>query len=266
MADAKFSVLSQFRVDGDIAMVTGGAAGLGRVAALTLAEAGAHVCVTDIEHNRAGETVAEIADAGGKADAWLLDVSDNDAICRVIAEIAEQHGRIDILVNNAGGGKRSASEDLSIELWDRIIQMNQTQLFVCSREVGKLMLAQNKGAIINLASIMGLAGGGLCGGLYGNLHYHAAKGAVVNMTRALASEWASRGVRVNAIAPTFTKTDLTMPVRQDPDLVAQIEDRTPLGRFAEPEEMAGAILYLASSASSMVTGHTLAVDGGWMAI
>ena len=262
MADGKFSVLDQFRVDGDIAMVTGGAAGLGRIAALTLAEAGAHVCVTDIDHNRAGETVAEIAAAGGTADAWLLDVSDNVAICQVIADIAEQHGRIDILVNNAGGGKRTATEVTPIELWDRIIQMNQTQLFVCSREVGKLMLAQNKGAIINLASIMGLAGGGL----YGNLSYHAAKGAVVNMTRALASEWAARGVRVNAIAPTFTKTDLTIPVRQNPDLVAQIEDRTPMGRLAEPEEMAGAILYLASPASSMVTGHTLPVDGGWMAI
>ena len=145
MADGKFSVLDQFRVDGDIAMVTGGAAGLGRIAALTLAEAGAHVCVTDIDHNRAGETVAEIAAAGGTADAWLLDVSDNVAICQVIADIAEQHGRIDILVNNAGGGKRTATEVTPIELWDRIIQMNQTQLFVCSREVGKLMLAQNKG-------------------------------------------------------------------------------------------------------------------------
>ena len=262
MTDAGFSALGLFRVDNDIAVVTGGAAGLGRIASLTLAEAGAHVCVTDIDQNRAGETVAEIEAAGGKADAWLLDVTDNDAICRVIAEIAEKHGRIDILVNNAGSVQREATETMPTEVWDRIVQMNQTQLFVCSREAGKHMLAQNKGVIINLASIMGLTGGGL----YPNLPYHATKGAVVNMTRALAAEWASRGVRVNAIAPTFTRTELTIPVRQDADLVAQIEDRTPMGRLAEPEEMAGAILYLASPASSMVTGHTLPVDGGWMAI
>ena len=262
MADAGFSALALFRVDDDIAVVTGGAAGLGRIASLTLAEAGAHVCVTDIDHNRAGETVADIEAAGGKADAWLLDVADNDAICRVIAEIAEKHGRIDILVNNAGTAQRDPTESMPTEVWDRIVQMNQTQLFVCSREAGKHMLAQNKGVIINLASIMGLAGGGM----YPNLPYHATKGAVVNMTRALAAEWASRGVRVNAIAPTFTRTELTLPVRQNADLVAQIEARTPMGRMAEPEEMAGAILYLASPASSMVTGHTLPVDGGWMAI
>ena len=216
MADAGFSALGLFRVDNDIAVVTGGAAGLGRIASLTLAEAGAHVCVTDIDQNRAGETVAEIEAAGGKADAWLLDVTDNDAICRVIAEIAEKHGRIDILVNNAGSAQRDATETMPTEVWDRIVQMNQTQLFVCSREAGKHMLAQNKGVIINLASIMGLTGGGL----YPNLPYHATKGAVVNMTRALAAEWASRGVRVNAIAPTFTRTELTIPVRQDADLVA----------------------------------------------
>jgi NAD(P)-dependent dehydrogenase (short-subunit alcohol dehydrogenase family) len=262
MADAGFSALALFRVDGDVAVVTGGAAGLGRIAALTLAEAGAHVCVTDIDHNRAGETVADIEAAGGKADAWLLDVTDNDAICRTIAEIAEKHGRIDILINNAGTAQRDPTESMPTEVWDRIVQMNQTQLFVCSREAGKHMLAQNKGAIVNLASIMGLTGGGM----YPNLPYHATKGAVVNMTRALAAEWASRGVRVNAIAPTFTRTELTLPVRQDADLVAQIEARTPMGRMAEPEEMAGAILYLASPASSMVTGHTLPVDGGWMAI
>ncbi|MCZ6587531.1 MAG: glucose 1-dehydrogenase [Alphaproteobacteria bacterium] len=262
MTDTGFSALKLFRVDDDVAVVTGGASGLGRIAALTLAEAGAHVCVTDIDHNKAGETVAEIEAAGGKADTWLLDVMDNDAICHVIAEIAAKHGRIDILVNNAGSAQRDPTETMPTEVWDRIIQMNQTQLFICSREVGKHMLAQNKGAIINLASIMGLAGGGL----YGNLPYHATKGAVVNMTRALASEWASRGIRVNAIAPTFTKTDLTKQLLEKPELVAQIEERTPMGRVAEPEEMAGAILYLASPASSMVTGHTLPVDGGWLAI
>ena len=262
MADAAFSALKLFRVDGDIAVVTGAAAGLGRIAALTLAEAGAHVCVTDIDDTCAAETVAEITAAGGKADAWHLDVTDNDAICRVFAAIAARHGTIGILVNNAGAAKREATESLPIEVWDRIVQINQTQVFVCSREAGRHMLAQNQGAIINLASIMGLGGGGL----YPNLPYHATKGAVVNMTRALAAEWASRGVRVNAIAPTFARTGLITPLLQDPDMIARIEARTPMGRLAEPEEIAGAILYLASPASTMVTGHTLPVDGGWTAI
>ncbi len=262
MADPEFSALKLFRVDGDIAVVTGAAAGIGRVAALSLAEAGAHVCVTDIDHDRAAVTVAQIAAAGGSADAWRLDVTGNEAIEQVFAAIAAQHGAIDILVNNAGAARREPSETMTTAAWDRIVQHNQTQVFVCSREAGKHMLAKGKGAIINIASIMGLGGGGL----YPNLAYHATKGAVVNMTRALAAEWADRGVRVNAIAPTFANTDLTLALRQDAAMVARIEDRTPMGRLAEPEEMAGAILYLASPASAMVTGHTLPVDGGWTAI
>lgn len=262
MSSAGFSVLKMFRVDNDIAVVTGSASGLGRIAALTLAEAGAYVCVTDIDRGKADDTVAEIVAAGGKAGAWLLDVMDNDAICRVIGDIVANHGRIDILVNNAGLFQVGPTETMLAESWDSIIQMNQTQLFICSREVGKHMLARKKGAIINVTSIMGLVGGGL----HGNLPYHASKGAVVSMTRALAAEWASRGVRVNAIAPTFTRTELTKQLFERPDLLAQIEERTPMGRVAEPEDMAGALLYLASPASAMVTGHTLPVDGGWLAI
>ena len=151
---------------------------------------------------------------------------------------------------------------MPLEVWDRITQMNQTQVFVCSREVGKHMIRGKKGSIINLASIMGVVGGGF----YPNLPYHATKGAVVNMTRALAAEWAAHGIRVNAIAPTFVKTELTEKLRADAEKVKIVEERTPMGRFAEPEEMAGAFLFLASPASSMVTGHTLLVDGGWTAI
>ena len=262
MTDSGFSALGQFRVDNDIALITGGAAGLGRIASLTLAEAGAHVCVTDLDAAAAEATASEVEKAGGRADAWQLDVADNDAIVRVIGEIAAKHSRIDILINNAGAAKRDATAAMTLEDWDRIVQMNQTQVFICSREVGRLMLENGRGAIVNLSSIMGLSGGGL----YPNLSYHATKGAVVNMTRALAAEWAGEGIRVNAIAPTFVATEFTAPLRQDAEMVARIKDRTPMGRFAEPEEIAGAILYLASPASGMVTGHTLPVDGGWMAI
>tara|TARA_B100000029_G_scaffold442501_2_gene460952 strand:+ start:774 stop:1559 length:786 start_codon:yes stop_codon:yes gene_type:complete len=256
------SVFAQFRLDNKIAFITGAGDGLGRIAALALGEAGAHVCVSDINLEWAEKVAEEIMKAGGAADARKMDVANNPEIESGIAGIIGQHGRIDILVNNVGLAKRAPTEKLSLEDWNEIVQVNQTQVFVCSREAGKHMLRVGEGSIINVSSIMGLVGGGF----YPNLPYHATKGAVVNMTRALAAEWAGRGIRVNAIAPTFVKTNLTIPVRADPIATQWIIDKTPMGRFAEPEELAGAFLFLASPAASMVTGQTLAVDGGWTAV
>ena len=256
------SVFAQFRLDNKIAFITGAGDGLGRIAALALGEAGAHVCVSDINLEWAEKVAEEIMKAGGAADARKMDVANNPEIESGIAGIIGQHGRIDILVNNVGLAKRAPTETLSLEDWNEIVQVNQTQVFVCSREAGKHMLRAGEGSIINVSSIMGLVGGGF----YPNLPYHATKGAVVNMTRALAAEWAGRGIRVNAIAPTFVKTNLTIPVRADPVATQWIIDKTPMGRFAEPEELAGAFLFLASPAASMATGQTLAVDGGWTAV
>ncbi len=256
------SVFAQFRLDNKIAFITGAGDGLGRIAALALGEAGAHVCVSDINLEWAEKVAEEIMKAGGAADARKMDVANNPEIESGVAGIIGQHGRIDILVNNVGLAKRAPTETLSLEDWNEIVQVNQTQVFVCSREAGKHMLRAGEGSIINVSSIMGLVGGGF----YPNLPYHATKGAVVNMTRALAAEWAGRGIRVNAIAPTFVKTNLTIPVRADPIATQWIIDKTPMGRFAEPEELAGAFLFLASPAASMVTGQTLAVDGGWTAV
>ena len=256
------SVFAQFRLDNKIAFITGAGDGLGRIAALALGEAGAHVCVSDINLEWAEKVAEEIMEAGGAADARKMDVANNPEIESGIAGIIGQHGRIDILVNNVGLAKRAPTETLSLEDWNEIVQVNQTQVFVCSREAGKHMLRAGEGSIINVSSIMGLVGGGF----YPNLPYHATKGAVVNMTKALAAEWAGRGIRVNAIAPTFVKTNLTIPVRADPIATQWIIDKTPMGRFAEPEELAGAFLFLASPAASMVTGQTLAVDGGWTAV
>jgi NAD(P)-dependent dehydrogenase (short-subunit alcohol dehydrogenase family) len=255
-------VLSQFRLDKRVALITGSGDGLGRTAALAFSEAGAHVCVSDINTKLAKKVVKEIQELGGSADAWTLDVSENEQIEKTIRDIVGQHGQLDILVNNAGTAKRGPTEDMSLEDWNRVIQVNQTQVFVCSREAGKHMLKAGRGAIINVTSIMGLVGGGL----YPNLSYHATKGALVNMTRALAAEWAGRGIRVNAIAPTFVKTNFARAVLMDSKTNQLIIDKTPMGRVAEPEELAGAFLFLASPASGMVTGHTLAVDGGWTAV
>ena len=255
-------VLSQFRLDKRVALITGSGDGLGRTAALAFSEAGAHVCVSDINTKLAKKVVKEIQELGGSADAWTLDVAENEQIEKTIRDIVGQHGQLDILVNNAGTAKRGPTEDMSLEDWNRVIQVNQTQVFVCSREAGKHMLKAGRGAIINVTSIMGLVGGGL----YPNLSYHATKGALVNMTRALAAEWAGRGIRVNAIAPTFVKTNFARAVLMDSKTNQLIIDKTPMGRVAEPEELAGAFLFLASPASGMVTGHTLAVDGGWTAV
>ena len=251
-----------FRLDGEVAMITGAGAGIGRVAALTLAEAGAAIAVTDIDGEAATRVAGEIRAAGGRAECYPLDVGEFQAIIDTVSRIKADLAPTSILVNNVGIAEREPTLETTIETWERIISVNVSAAFLASREVGRTMVAAGSGRIINIASIMGLTGGGL----YPNLAYHTSKGALVNMTRALAAEWARSGVRVNAIAPSYVTTKLTEKLQADSEMVARIEQRTPMGRFAEPEEMAGAILFLASPASSMVTGHTLPVDGGWLAV
>ncbi len=259
---ATFSALDLFRVDGQTAIVTGGANGIGRIACLALAEAGAHVAVTDINLEAAERTAEELRSVGRNASAHKLDVMVERDIVDVFKAIRSTTGRIDILVNNVGRSPRMATTEVALATWEEILRLNQTSMFLCCREAARAMLEQRSGAIVNLSSIMGVTGGGAAP----NLPYHATKGAVVNMTRSLACEWADQGIRVNAIGPTYVKTDLTRPLLEQPERVAYIESRTPLGRFAEVSEIAGGILYLASPAASMVTGHLLMIDGGWTAI
>ncbi|MFQ5970840.1 MAG: SDR family NAD(P)-dependent oxidoreductase [Alphaproteobacteria bacterium] len=256
------SVINQFRLDQDVAVVTGAGNGIGRTAAIAFAEAGAHVAVTDRDRDAAERVSQEISDAGGVAYALELDVSEPQAIEGVVDHIVGELGTIHVLVNNAGISSRRPTEELSLEEWNRVVAINMTGAFVACRAVAPHMFGHGNGRIVNTASVMGLVGGAV----FPNLPYHATKGAIVNMTRALAAEWAPRGIRVNAIAPTFTETALVAPLLADEEKVRRINELTPLGRFAQPAEMAGGFLYLASNASAMVTGHILAIDGGWLAV
>ncbi len=257
MADA----FARFRLDGRVAVVTGAASGIGFASARSLGLAGSRIAVCDINAEGAEKAVAALKGDGIEAVAYVFDVADEGRVVAAIGEVAKAWGRIDVLINNAGLAARQPSEELDLATWEKVLRINLNGSFLCAREAGKAMLERKSGSIVNIASIMGLVGGGL----YPNLAYHSTKGALVNFTRALAVEWAGRGVRVNAVAPTFVKTPLTARLLSDAQMKAAIEGMTPLGRLAEAEEIADAVLYLASDAAAMVTGHTLPVDGGWVA-
>ncbi len=251
-----------FRLDRRAAVVTGGANGIGRATVRALAAAGAQVAVVDLDGQAAAAVASEVEAAGGSALALCADVSDEAAIEALFAEVLQRLGPVDVLVNNAGAALRKPAVDLPLAEWDKVVAVNMTGVFLCARAAARHMIAAGKGgAIVSTGSIMSLSGGGL----YPNISYQTTKGAIVNMTRALAIEWAPHGIRVNAVAPTYVRTRFIAPLLADPALVARIEAMTPLRRLAEPEEVAAAILFLASPAASMITGHTLPVDGGFLA-
>jgi NAD(P)-dependent dehydrogenase (short-subunit alcohol dehydrogenase family) len=229
-----------FDVKGKVAVVTGGASGIGAATARLFDEAGARAVVLDV---RTG-----------------CDVTDEGQVKKALAEAAERHGGIDFLVNNAGRAARKPATELSREEWQGVLDLNLTAVFTCSRAVLPYLKQRGGGAIVNLASIMGFSGG-----IFPNASYQASKGAVVNLTRALALEWAADNVRVNAVAPTFVRTELTVPIFTNAELEKRVMQHTPLGRLPEPEEIAAAIVYLCTPAARSITGITLPVDSGFLA-
>jgi NAD(P)-dependent dehydrogenase (short-subunit alcohol dehydrogenase family) len=253
--------LDALRLDGKIAVVTGGARGIGRATVAALAAAGAAIAILDRDAKMAETTAQTLAGDGASITVHGADVTDEATLERAFGTVAQHSGGVDILVNSAGIGLRHAAVDHPLADWDRVVAVNLTGVFLCSRIAARSMISRGGGAIVNLASIMGFSGGGI----YPNVSYQATKGAVVNMTRALAVEWAQSGIRVNAVAPTWVRTDLTAAVLDQPGVLDRIAELTPLRRLATPEEVALAILFLASPAAAMITGHTLPVDGGFLA-
>ena len=253
--------LQRFRLDGKAALVTGGGDGIGRATGLLLASAGAVVAVLDKAGDKADAVSAEIRAAGGSATAYAADVASEAGLEAAFADFAGRQGRLDILVNNAGMAIRGPATELALADWNQVVAVNLTGMFLAARIAARHMIGFGQGgAVVNTASIMGLSGG-----LYPNVAYQTSKGGVVNMTRALALEWVNSGIRVNAVAPTYVNTPFIAGLVSRPEVLATIKAATPMGRLAEPDEIASAILFLASPAAAMITGVVLPVDGGFLA-
>jgi 2-deoxy-D-gluconate 3-dehydrogenase len=245
-----------FRLDGKVALVTGAATGIGAAIAVGLAQAGASVACHG--NRRAATQTAEAI--GAKAAAFQADLASTTGPQQLFEEVIAKFGRVDILVNNAGMIHREVAEKYPLDMWQQVLQVNLTSVFQLSQLAGRDMLERNApGKIVNIASLLSFQGGIRVPA------YAASKGAVAQLTKAFANEWAGRNIQVNAIAPGYFATTNTEALQADETRNRQILERIPAGRWGKPEELAGAALFLASPASDYVTGHVLVVDGGWMA-
>jgi len=248
-----------FDLTGKIALVTGCKRGIGMAMALGLAEAGADIIGVSANLELAGSQVSLSVEAlGRKFKAYQADFSNRDSLYAFIKQLKADYPCIDILVNNAGTIKRNPAAEHSDEFWDEVLEVNLSSQFILSREIGSIMLANGGGKIIFTASLLSFQGGINVPG------YAASKGGIARLTMALANEWAGKGVNVNAIAPGYISTDNTAALREDKERSSSILGRIPAGRWGEPEDFKGPVVFLASEASNYVHGTILTVDGGWM--
>ncbi len=251
--------MDMFSLAGKTALVTGCKRGIGKGMAVALAKAGADVIGVSASLELSGSDVEQEVTACGRSfKAYQCDFSDRQALRAFIAEVTSAHPVIDILVNNAGTIKRAPAAEHPDEIWDEVIEVNLNSQFVLSREIGRGMVERGSGKIIFTASLLTFQGGITVPG------YAASKGGIGQLTKALANEWAGRGVNVNAIAPGYIKTDNTQALQDDPSRSKAILERIPAGRWGVPEDFAGPIVFLASSASDYMHGEVMVVDGGWM--
>jgi len=246
-----------FDLTGKVALVTGGTTGLGEGMALGLAGAGADIMLVDIVESN--NTVEKIKALGRKVSLKLCDLSKMSSITEVVEETIKIYGKVDILVNNAGIIRRTPAIDFSEKDWDDVMALNSKTVFFLSQTVAKDMMKRGSGKIVNVASLLSFSGG------INVPSYSASKGAVAQITKALANEWASKGLNINAIAPGYMVTNNTANLRKDSERTQSISDRIPAGRWGYPEDLQGPVVFLASKASDYLNGHVLLVDGGWMA-
>lgn len=249
-----------FDLAGRVALVTGGASGLGRAIGLGLARFGAAVVVADLHAESAARVADEIRAFGGRANALSADVTRWEEVQRLAELAIEPFGPIDVCVNSAGGNVRGQILDLHPDDWRFVIDLNLAGTWHTCKAIGAQMVARRRGKMINVASIYGHVA------IDGNSAYAASKGGVVQLTRALAVEWAPHNVQVNCLAPTYINTPLTRPIQEDAARLEQLNARSPIHRFGEAWELIGPAVFLASDASGLVTGHSLLVDGGWTAL
>lgn len=250
-----------FSLQGQVALITGGARGIGLEAARLLSAAGASVVLVDRDAAALDAARADLAAVGADCLTLAADITDASAVAGLFGHIDAWRGRLDILVNNAALVQRQAATDLTPDFWRQAMAVNLDAAFELCRLAQPRMASKGAGSIVNIASIMALSGGGF----YPIASYHASKGAMVNLTRALAMEWGAAGIRVNAVAPSWIRTDFNRDFLDQPGVAAPLLASMPLGRFGTLRDAAAAVLYLCAPAAAMVTGHVLAVDGGYLA-
>jgi NAD(P)-dependent dehydrogenase (short-subunit alcohol dehydrogenase family) len=259
LMDMAPTTLDRFRLDGRAALVVGGTKGLGQAMALALAAAGADVCIASRGPDGLTVTAQAITQLGRKGTSFALDATDEVQVESMVTHMLDTYGRIDILVNSQGTAVLQPIAEFDTEAWQQVMDVNVKSVFLCCKHVGKVMLKQGKGKIINISSVRGFQG------RLQDAAYAPSKGAVNQLTHSLAIEWGPKGINVNAIAPVFTRTAISARFLDDPAKRDWVLGRIPMKRLGELDDLFGPVVFLASDASGFVNGHVLLVDGGWIA-